>query len=338
MRVTCLTILFILGSLLCPAVALGQEKDPNEAKGQPAATSESTSGQSTTPEATTEGTTDEEKEAQARAEFEKSIRFRNGDIELDFGGASLAVARLGERFRYIGPSEAAKLLEAWGNPPDAKTLGMILPAEGSVFDPELWAIVITYEEDGYVSDDDAANLDYGELLTQMQEQTKEANKARKEAGYQTLEIVGWAEPPRYDAQAKKLHWAKELKFEGQDEHTLNYNIRVLGRHGVLVLNAVAGMTQLGSIRKAVPNVLEVVEFVDGKRYKDFDSSVDKVAAYGIGGLIAGKVAMKVGLFKGLWLAILAGKKFFIIGAIAVGAFVFRLFGRKKRAGHARDAR
>ncbi len=39
-------------------------------------------------------------------------------------------------------------------------------------------------------------------------------------------------------------------------------------------------------------------------YGDFDSNIDKVAAYGIGGLVAGKLAAKVGL-------LVAAKKFLV---------------------------
>lgn len=45
--------------------------------------------------------------------------------------------------------------------------------------------------------------------------------------------MGWAEPPSYDAPAHKMYWAKDLLFSGNTEHTLNYNIRILGRRGVL---------------------------------------------------------------------------------------------------------
>ena len=41
------------------------------------------------------------------------------------------------------------------------------------------------------------------------------------------------------------YWAKEASFEGEAEHMLNYDIRVLGLHGFLSLNAVAGMPELG---------------------------------------------------------------------------------------------
>ncbi len=53
-----------------------------------------------------------------------------------------------------------------------------------------------------------------------------------------------AAPPRYeDAATHKLYWAKELNFEGDSGDTLNYSICMLGRKGVLELNAIASIDQ-----------------------------------------------------------------------------------------------
>ena len=41
--------------------------------------------------------------------------------------------------------------------------------------------------------------------------------------------------------------------------------------------------------------MAAVKFNDGKRYTDFDSSTDKVAAYGLAALVAGVAAKKLGL-------------------------------------------
>src|SRR5690606_18881690 len=121
----------------------------------------------------------------------------------------------------------------------------------------------------------------------------------------------------------------ELRFGNAPEHTLNYNIRVLGRRGVLVLNAVSAMSQLPSVRSDMQSVLAFVEFNEGHRYADFVPGMDKVAAYGIAGLIAGKVALKAGFFKVLLAGILAVKKLVVAGVVALGAIIARLFARKK---------
>ena len=116
------------------------------------------------------------------------------------------------------------------------------------------------------------------------------------------------------------------------DHTLNYNIRVLGRRGVLVLNAVANMGQLAAIRTETREILAAVDFNEGHRYSDYQAGTDKAATYGIAGLIAGATAAKAGFFKVLLAGLLAAKKGVAVGLIAVFAFLKRFFsGGSKQA-------
>jgi uncharacterized membrane-anchored protein len=69
----------------------------------------------------------------------------------------------------------------------------------------------------------------------------------------------------------------------------------------------------------------------GHRYADFNPDVDEVAACGIGALVAGKVAAKAGLFKGLIAVLLASKKLLILGLIGLGLCLVALFSRRKAA-------
>lgn len=278
--------------------------------------------------------TDEAVEAWIR-EFESSLTYQTGAVVIGGGIATLDVP---EAFRFLGPEDARRLLvEGWGNPPMDPPLGVLVPADLSPMSDEGWAVIVTYDEDGYVEDDDAAGLDYGELLSEMQQDTKDANGDRIRAGYDPIELVGWAAPPHYDASEHKIYWAKELAFGESSEHTLNYNIRVLGRRGVLVMNAVAGMSQLESVATDMQSVMGFVAFNDGHRYSDFVPGADKVAAYGIGALVAGKVAAKVGLFKFIVAGLVAAKKLVVVAFLAVAAFFKRLFGRKTGEGAAGTA-
>jgi uncharacterized membrane-anchored protein len=268
----------------------------------------------------------------SRAQQEKlvsELKYRKGEINLVNGLAKLSVP---EEFRYLDSKDTETLLvKLWGNPPFGGNppLGLLVPAGFNPIGGESWAVVIDYEEDGYVKDDEAGTIDYDKLLKQMQEGTREANKQRVKEGYAPVELVGWAAKPRYDRQTHKLYWAKEIKFGDSPEHTLNYNIRILGRRGMLVLNAVASMPQLAAIEAATPQILSMVDFSDGHRYANFDSKTDKVATYGIAALVAGGIAAKLGLLKWLWVVILAAKKFIIIGIVALVASLKKVFGKAK---------
>jgi uncharacterized membrane-anchored protein len=225
-----------------------------------------------------------------------SLRFESGKILLS---GDLATLTLPENLRYLNPSDTDTVLtKLWGNPPQAeRSLGMIVPADVNLLSGGSWAVLITYEEDGHVNDNDASSINYDKLLEQMQEGAAGTNAERKKLGYEPIQLVGWAAPPRYDAGEKKLYWAKELQFGDDPEHTLNCNIRILGRTGVLNLNAIASMAELSMIEKATPELLSAVSFNPGQRYADFDASTDKLATYGVAALVAGGVAAKAGFFK-----------------------------------------
>jgi uncharacterized membrane-anchored protein len=266
----------------------------------------------------------EDKSAQLLA----SLKPEHGTIKLPNGIATLD---LNDNFYYLSPDDTERLLtKGWGNPPGSKTLGMIIPQAVSPLSQEGWGVVITYNDDGHVSDQDAAKIDYTKLLKDMQAADESDNAKRKQQGYAGLHLLGWAEPPYYDAQTHKMYWAKELKADDANGNTLNYNIRVLGRQGVLELTAVAAMDDFPKIKQEMPKVLAFTNFDAGNRYTDFNASTDKLAAYGLAALVAGGIAAKAGLFAKLGVLLLAFKKFIIIGLAAVGAFLRRLFGRPKK--------
>lgn len=260
----------------------------------------------------------------------KSLKYRQGVIDLRGGLAELTVPT---NFNYLGPSDAETVLvKLWGNPPDEqKPLGLLIPAGMTPISSNAWVVTINYSADGYVKDSDADKINYDDLLKKMQKGVAAENQERKKQGYPTVDLLGWAAPPHYDAATHKLYWAKKLKFEGEDGDTLNYNIRILGRRGVLELNAVANLDQFNEIDKQTPEILGMIDFKEGNRYADFDPHVDKVAKYGIATLVAGgtlAAAAKFGLLKGIWVFILAAKKFIIVVFVAVAAFFRKLFRRR----------
>ncbi|MDP3816376.1 DUF2167 domain-containing protein [Pseudomonas sp.] len=315
----------ILAALLAAALPVAWANAP-VAEGEPAASEV----------AATEPLSEEAVEPAAEEineeEFLATLNFQQGKVVL---GDNLATLNLPEQLVFLNGEEAERVLvDAWGNPPDSELpLGMILPAGVSPFSDESWAVTVEYEENGYVSDEDAADIDYAEMLEGLKEEAQENNAWRAENGYEPVELIGWAAAPHYDAQGKKLYWAKELKF-GESDKVLNYNIRVLGRKGVLVLNFIAGMNQLAEIEQHVPGVLAMTEFNEGSRYADFDPDLDEVAAYGIGALIAGKLAAKVGILAG---ALLLLKKLWIVPVLFFGWLFRRITGKRKAESQAMAA-
>ncbi len=248
-----------------------------------------------------------------------TLHFQHGHLALPGGVAELTVPR---GFRYLDSTQSAYVLHKLWQNPKGENLGMLFPDSVGPLSDRAWAYAIHYDPMGYVKDDDADDIKPDELLETLQKDSEEDNPERVKAGYEAVHVFGWGAPPYYDKQQHTLHWAKLLRFGSSLDQTLNYNVRVLGRKGVLIFNAIAEPEQLAEVKASIPDLLANVQFAKGQQYADYHADLDEVAAYSIGGLIAGKVLAKVGMF-----ALVA--KFWKIGLLALGgawAGLKRFFG------------
>lgn len=256
-------------------------------------------------------------------EIENSLQYQYGEISL---GDGLAKIKVPEGFKYLDAEQSEYVLtELWGNPASGTTMGMLVPKDKGVLDDDAWVFDIEFDEIGYVEDKDAEDIDYAELLTTMKDDMIAGNEERVANGYEKIQLIGWASEPYYDQESKILHWAKEVKFGEAETNTLNYNVRILGRKGVLMLNAIANMESLPEVKQNIPLITSSVSFEQGHSYFDFNPDVDEVASWTIGGLVAGKVLTKVGFFALLL-------KFWKVIAVAVaglGGSLWKRFRGKK---------
>ena len=270
--------------------------------------------------------------AHVKDSINKSLLYSTGKIKPEGGKVELSVP---EGFKYLNKDQSKYVLtKLWGNPESAadKVIGMLFPQEAGPFTDSSYAFVITYNEIGYVKDEDADKINYDDLLKSIQESEKAENEKRAKKGYPAVHLVGWAQKPYYDGQKKVLHWAKELKF-GEDggENTLNYEIRILGRQGMVSLNAVGKMNDLPRVNKDISKVLSAASFTNGNSYFDFNPKMDNVAAWTIGGLVAGKILAKVGFFALIAKFLAPFWKFIVLGFAGLGAWFKRRLGRKKES-------
>ncbi|HZN38431.1 MAG TPA: DUF2167 domain-containing protein [Planctomycetota bacterium] len=237
----------------------------------------------------------------------------------------VAEVKFGDGWLWLDRADGQKFLRDRGNLRDPSVLGVAIPPD---FAEDATFAVYSYDDEGHVHDDEQP--DYDELLADMKAGAEEQTKELKKAGRGGVRLIGWAEPPHYDKVQHKLYWAERLHFDEHEGDTLNYNVRVLGRSGHLVVNGVGGIEQLAQVAAHSKTLLAATEFIEGKRYTDFDPAYDKVAAYGIGGLIAGKVALKIGLFAKLGLLLKGLIKPILVGLVIIGGLLVRLFrGRKQ---------
>lgn len=262
----------------------------------------------------------------------KGLKPQNGRITL---AKAHAVLDLGTQYDFYGPADTRTILvDIWRNPPESANgvLGMVLPAKASPLS-NTWGAVVTYEDTGYVSDEDATTADFGEIIEQMKEGAEQANPDRKEQGYPTMHVIGWAENPKYDAKSHSVVWASDIKFDDTPTHTLNYDLRTLGRNGVLSVNFLSSMEELPSIKTAAAAFASHARFDNSFAYSDFNASTDKKAEYGIGGLVAAGAGVAIAKKLGFLAILLKFLKPILIALVAGFAFfrnkITGLFGRNR---------
>ena len=256
-----------------------------------------------------------------------AMKWQTGQIMVGEGTVKLNIP---QGFKFLNAEQSKYILhDIWGNPPQEGVWGMIFPEEGNVWTQNSYTFVVTFDETGFIKDKDADDINYGDMLKDMQASEKEINLERQKQGYETIHILRWAQAPFYDKNKKVLHWAKEIQFGSEAEHTLNYDVRVLGRKGVLSLNAISSIENLEMVKANINKVLSIPEFTEGNRYSDFNSNTDKVAEYGLGALVAGGVLAKTGVLATIGKFLAAAWKFIAIGFVALFAAIKKFFVRKK---------
>jgi len=232
-----------------------------------------------------------------------------------------------DRF-FVPKTEGLRVLRALGNVPDETTfVGLVL----SIRQNEPWMVVIRYTKEGYIKDDDAKDWNADELLKNISEGVEQSNRDRVARGFAELQVVGWIEPPAYDADTHRLVWSLLGKDKGQPDDTprnVNYNTYALGRDGYFSLNLLSDSQRIATDKAAARELLADLQYNAGKRYEDFSATTDRVAQYGLMALVGGAVAKKLGLFALLGAMALKFAKVIFVGVLAFGAGIVKFFRRK----------
>lgn len=220
---------------------------------------------------------------------------------------------------FLGAEGTRRLEVLLENPPSTGDLYTLAPEDLN------WLAFFTFSEVGYIKDDES--LDADSILSSVREGTEQGNVERRNRGWDALRVVGWSFKPQYDKQLKSLEWAILAEAEKSKEQVVNYNTRLLGRHGVMEVVVVADPQSLSTSIASFKQLMPGYTFVDGEKYAQFQAG-DHVAEYGLAALITGgaaAVASKKGLFAALGLFLVKAWKLVLIGLVAVGAMLRKVF-------------
>jgi uncharacterized membrane-anchored protein len=242
-------------------------------------------------------------------------------------GDDLAKIDVPEGYLYADSKGAQDILRAMGNPPSGRELGLITPAA----DDKTWFLILEWNDVGYVKDEDQDEIDADAILASIKEGTEAANEERKKMGASAMHVVGWFEKPHYDPKTHNLVWAIEGKDE-TESHSVNYDIRFLGRKGYTSATLVTDPAALAADRVEVERLLSGFSYNTGNRYAEFVKG-DKVAEYGLAALVAGgagAAALKLGLFGKLGKLLAGFWKLIVVGVVGLGAWLKKLFSARKQ--------
>ena len=251
-----------------------------------------------------------------------------GPVDVPLVGEAVLHLPAGEVF--VPQPQADKLLASFGNPgTNPEMPGIILPR-----DPKAtWVMPVRFHKSGYIRDDDARTWDADAMLASLRTGTEEQNKEREKAGVPSVDVVGWSEPPRYDAAQQRLAWAMSSRVTGapaDSPQTVNYNTFALGRDGYFSLNMLTALSDLPALKPVADRQIAALEYDAGKRYADFDSKTDRVAGYGLVGLVIGAADHKES-FVAQSLAFGRQYGVAIVAALAVLAVLLLVLLRRKPA-------
>ena len=201
-----------------------------------------------------------------------------------------------------------------------------------IYDPASKAeIAVEFHREGFVKDNDWSDVDPDDFLKQLKEGQHQSNKKRLANGQEAFDVIGWVERPSYDATKHVARYVLELGTE--QRHWINAVAVKLGREGYHEFILAGDMEQYqNGGPAALASILDNHSYDPAYRYADFKQG-DKVAAYGIAGLVAAVAGVKLGkglLAGGLAFLAIAGKKLAIlIVPLAAGlwAGVKRFFRR-----------
>jgi uncharacterized membrane-anchored protein len=228
--------------------------------------------------------------------------------------------------RLIERAEAQKLLEKGGD--DSRNVVALIGK-----DDASWLVIIDYDGIGFVSDDDADQLQSNELLESYKEGTLHQNEKRRSLGVDELFVDSWSEIPRYDRSKRQLVWGINA-HTSKGEKVINFMTRILGRNGFLSVNLIDTPERIEASKKEALAILTATRFRAGFRHEDHKEG-DRDSGVGLTGLILGGGGVALAAKTGLLLKILLVlKKGFLFIVLGIGAIFGKLFGRKRRGAEA----
>jgi uncharacterized membrane-anchored protein len=229
--------------------------------------------------------------------------------------ASHSVLAIPQGYQVLVGEDARKFVTLSGDPRDDSVEALVVNLKSSD------AVFFQTYGEGHVSLDDWSDVDAAEMLSQIRSGTEEANKERRQQGVSTLQVIGWLQQPTLQRDSSTVYWALEGS-DGQEAFVNSVALR-RGREGYEELIWVTAKDTYVAAGGDLAAMLKAHSFDQGHRYGDFVAG-DKVATYGIAGLVAAVAGAKVLKVAGLGVLLVLLKKFGVVIIAVIGGLIYKL--------------
>ncbi len=203
-------------------------------------------------------------------------------VKIDRANAELYI--LENEYYLKGPKDTNQY--SWWKWGKADTSDLMLFGNG-------FSMYIEFEDAGYVKLDDWKDVDTEQWINQMRATAKKNAVIFKEQNLQYVKDINWIYKPTFDDENNSASYSYEVIWD-DDVKTMESKSIVLGKSGYLTFIYVVAIepdTDLVNHAKISKEFANTTTFYEGSKYSDYKSG-DKIAAVGIGGLVAGTLGVK----------------------------------------------
>ena len=237
---------------------------------------------------------------EAWAKAMQSLNWKEGPLVVNYNQANSKID-ISNNFSILEGEQAHQML-FWVNGTDfdyVDVYAMGINSEQYLF---------SYTDSGYVKKDDWIDVDPNKFIKEIKENYKASNEVRKNNGQPYVTNVTWKKKPYLDGIYNSVYYALDVSWSDNTSSVEGTSI-ILGREGYTTGKYIGGDN--GYSEQMLLNTSKMHKFNSTKEYKDWKSG-DKVAAAGIGALLAttlGVKALKPGIIAA---GLLLLKKFWFI--------------------------
>ena len=195
-----------------------------------------------------------------------------------------------------------------------------------------YTIFVDFIDDGYVKLDDWKNVNANNLMSEMRESAKANEEYFKKENTIYATKLDWIYEPTLNEEKKVVSYSYKVKWS-DNTVTMESKSLKLGKKGYIdsaYVSNIENITDFVAEAKASKEFAEYITFDEGLRHTDYKSG-DKIAAVGIGGLVAGTLGVKVLAKAGILAKFLPFLLKFGWILLAPLFFIGKLFGGKNES-------